>query len=98
MSAILCINIISIILAVIGIIIILCRQCNSTTTTNKNTFGDPPGRQRAITQQELGLDRGWGSFRCNDSISSNNSEPNCNLNGHRGTSASALAYGVEFSP
>jgi hypothetical protein len=96
MSAILCINIISIILAVIGIIIIICRQCNSTN--NKNNFGDPPGRQRQITQQELGLDRGWGSFWCNDSITSNNSEPNCYLNGHRGTTASALSYGVEFSP
>jgi len=95
-SAILWINIVSIILAVIGIIILLCRQYNSSS--NKNNFGDPPGRQREITQKELGLDRGWGSFRCNDTISSNSSESNCKLYGHRGTTASALSYAVEFAP
>ena len=60
---------------------------------NKNYFyGGPPGRQRFLKKEEFPLDRGWETFKCS------NDEPNCQLNGHRGSTASALLHNIEFDP
>jgi hypothetical protein len=60
---------------------------------NKNYFyGGPPGRQRFLKKEEFPLDRGWETFKCS------NDEPNCQLNGHRGSTASALLRHIEFDP
>lgn len=111
MNAIYIINIISIILAIIGIILVIAKyysRCNSNNPSaygngnnnpnaygngNKNYFyGGPPGRQRFLKKEEFPLDRGWETFKCSDD------EPNCQLNGHRGSTASALLRHIEFDP
>jgi len=90
MNIIYAINILSIILAIIGIILILGFYYK---TNNKNNFyGGPPGRQRFLKKEEFPLDRGWETFKCS------NDEPNCKLNGHRGSTASALLNYIEFDP
>ena len=94
------INIISIIFAIIGIILVVAKYYSSGNGgssngngRNKNYFyGGPPGRQRFLKKEEFPLDRGWESFKCS------NDEPNCNLNGHRGNTASALLRNIEFDP
>jgi hypothetical protein len=100
------INIISIILAIIGIIIILCQNnknsqnCNnfSNCDCKKNAFyGDAPHHYRHMTKDELTTDS-WSSFKCNDTISDESSSPDCQLNGHRASTPSALLNYVEFDP
>jgi len=105
MNVIYIINIISIILAIIGIILVIAKYYNSGSSSNgayvngsaygrnKNYFyGGPPGRQRFLKKEEFPLDRGWETFKCS------NDEPNCQLNGHRGSTASALLRHIEFDP
>jgi hypothetical protein len=66
---------------------------NGRNGRNKNYFyGGPPGRQRFLKKEEFPLDRGWETFKCS------NDEPNCQLNGHRGSTASALLRHIEFDP
>ena len=98
MNAIACINIVSIILAIIGIIIVLCQNVKQNSTNSKNCFyGDPPGMNRSKTTEELKTDS-WASFKCNDTISTKDSDPDCKLDGHRGSTASALLRSIEFDP
>lgn len=103
MNVIYIINIISIILAIIGIILVIAKYYSSGNTyengncsaygRHKNNFyGGPPGRQRFLKKEEFPLDRGWETFKCS------NDEPNCQLNGHRGSTASALLRHIEFDP
>ena len=96
MNAVICINIISIILAIIGIIIVLWQNVKQNSTKN-NFYGDPPGMNRSKTVEELKTDS-WSSFKCNDTISTKDSDPDCKLYGHRGTSPSALLNSIEFDP
>ena len=61
MSSIICINVISIILAIIGILLIMSYSYKNNN--NKSTFyGGPNGMHRALTESELGPDRGWATF------------------------------------
>ena len=111
MNAIYIINIISIILAIIGIILVIAKYYSSCNSNNPNAYGNgnnnpnaygngnknyfyggPPGRQRFLKKEEFPLDRGWETFKCSDD------EPNCQLNGHRGSTASALLRHIEFDP
>ena len=98
------INIVSIILAIIGIIIVLCQNakqsqnCGSNNCGSKNTFyGDAPYNYRSMTTDEMKTDS-WSSFKCNDTISTDLSNSDCQLTGHRGSTPSALLNYVEFDP
>jgi len=91
------INIISIILAIILIVIIIVIGLNNyyLQNNNKNKFyGDPPGRQKAVGLSDLGDDRGWASFSC---YTQQGFDIDCNqLNGHQGTTPSAMVKYEEF--
>ena len=68
---------------------------NYPTNYNKNTFyGDPPGKQRSISLQDLGNDRGWASFRC---YTQQGFDIDCQkLYGHQGLSPDAMSKYQEF--
>jgi hypothetical protein len=97
------INLITLILIVILMIILIAMgmnypiamEMNYPTTYNKNTFyGDPPGKQRSISLQDLGNDRGWASFRC---YTQQGFDIDCQkLYGHQGLSPDAMSKYQEF--
>ena len=89
------INLITLILIVILMIILIAMGMTYPTTYNKNTFyGDPPGKQRSISLQDLGNDRGWASFRC---YTQQGFDIDCQkLYGHQGLSPDAMSKYQEF--
>ena len=97
MNTISIINLISLILVVVLMIILIGMGMSSYPTSYyyKNPFyGDPPGRQRAISLQDLGNDRGWASFRC---YTQQGFDMDClKLYGHQGLSPDAMAKYQEF--
>lgn len=68
---------------------------NAYPNAYKNTFyGDPPGKQRAVSLQDLGNDRGWASFRC---YTQQGFDIDCQkLYGHQGLSPDAMSKYQEF--
>lgn len=93
------VNLITLILIVILMIILICMgmtyPIDMGMTYNKNTFyGDPPGKQRSISLQDLGNDRGWASFRC---YTQQGFDIDCQkLYGHQGLSPDAMSKYQEF--
>lgn len=93
------INLITLILIVILMIILIAMGMSYPiaypTAYSKNTFyGDPPGKQRAISLQDLGNDRGWASFRC---YTQQGFDIDCQkLYGHQGLSPDAMSKYQEF--
>ena len=96
MNSISIINLITLLLVVILMIILIAIGMSSPTKPYKknNFYGDPPGRQRSISLQDLGNDRGWASFRC---YTQQGFDMNClKLYGHQGVSPDAMAKYQEF--
>ena len=93
------VNLITLILIVILMIILIAMGMNYPIAMgipyNKNTFyGDPPGKQRSISLQDLGNDRGWASFRC---YTQQGFDIDCQkLYGHQGLSPDAMSKYQEF--
>jgi hypothetical protein len=92
------INLITLILIVILMIILIAMGMsypNAYKNAYKNTFyGDPPGKQRAVSLQDLGNDRGWASFRC---YTQQGFDIDCQkLYGHQGLSPDAMSKYQEF--
>uniref|UniRef100_A0A6C0I1H5 Uncharacterized protein n=1 Tax=viral metagenome TaxID=1070528 RepID=A0A6C0I1H5_9ZZZZ len=89
------INLITLILIVILMIILIAMGMSYPNAYNKNTFyGDPPGKQRAVSLQDLGNDRGWASFRC---YTQQGFDIDCQkLYGHQGLSPDAMSKYQEF--
>lgn len=104
------INIIIVVISIIALLcIIFCQKNNFNQKNNKNTFyGLPPGKNRAVSVNDLGNNLGWATFS-NNSIAQLNGECSscgpldglnnyCNLFGHQGTTPSAMTNYIEFSP
>ena len=89
------INAITLFLVIILIILLIIIGMTNPTYTNKNRFyGDPPGKQRSVSLQDLANDRGWASFRC---YTQQGFDIDCNkLYGHQGLSPDAMIKYQEF--